>query len=171
MTTSRPISSRTLVRPLLQVILILSSTEFFHNHCFLSHAFQHPLLSPLANKKPNLKQDPSWCPTNLALPSLLTAACLFTAVLPAFASDVPPQPSITQCAKSSTSNSMNCVSTASIKQLDLYMPPWTFPDNMSAAEVMARLKGAATNDIHISIVNEQDNYLKLSAIRKFSTDT
>jgi uncharacterized protein (DUF1499 family) len=64
----------------------------------------------------------------------------------------------------------NCISTASVKQLDLYMPPWTFPDNISIAEAMARLKGAISEDLKLSIEEQTETFLRVKAIRGFSTD-
>lgn len=65
---------------------------------------------------------------------------------------------------------VNCVSTSSVRQVDLYMPPWTIPDGMSKEEVMARLKGAIRSDPTLSITEETPKYLKVKATRNFSTD-
>ena len=55
--------------------------------------------------------------------------------------------SIVPCPKKATSGTpANCVSTASVKQLDLYAAPWTWPDGLSVDEVAARLKGSIATD-------------------------
>ena len=64
----------------------------------------------------------------------------------------------------------NCVSTASIKKVDLYAPPFSIPEGMSSGEAMARLKGAISVDKSLSIQKETNNYLKVTATRKFNTD-
>jgi len=57
-----------------------------------------------------------------------------------------------------------CVSTANVRQLDLYAPPWTF--DASASEVMSRLKGAVVTDPNCEIVQQEgDRYLKVEAKR------
>ena len=78
---------------------------------------------------------------------------------------------ITACVVSAKGSSGNCVSTASVRQLDLYSPPWTFPESMSQAEAMARLKGAiVSTDTSMVIEQEAANYLRVKAPRNFATD-
>lgn len=78
-------------------------------------------------------------------------------------------PSIPPCVKPISGNS-NCVSTASVRQVDLYMPPWTFPDSMSSDEAMARLKGVVNSDPKLEIVGQSDSYLKVQGTRNLGTD-
>jgi uncharacterized protein (DUF1499 family) len=66
--------------------------------------------------------------------------------------------------KCSTSSKSPCVSTANVKQLDLYLPPWTFEGPVN--EVMSRLKGAIVTDTTCQIVKQDGNrYLKAEAKR------
>jgi uncharacterized protein (DUF1499 family) len=74
------------------------------------------------------------------------------------------------CKKPQGGAPANCVSTASVKQLDLYMSPWTYPEGMPVDEVMARLKGAVSTDIKLEVVEQKENYLKVKAIRNFAID-
>jgi uncharacterized protein (DUF1499 family) len=69
--------------------------------------------------------------------------------------------------KCSTSSKFPCVSTASVKNLDMYLPPWTFSSSQySATEVMSRLKGALTADPSCQIIQQEGNqYLKAQAKR------
>lgn len=69
--------------------------------------------------------------------------------------------------KCSTSSKFPCVSTANVKNLDLYLPPWTFSSSQySAAEIMSRLKGALTADQSCQIIEQEGNeYLKAQAKR------
>jgi len=79
--------------------------------------------------------------------------------------------SISACTKAQDSNAAtNCVSTANVRQVDLYMPPWTFPSSMPLDEVMGRLKGAILTDIKLTVEEQSENYLRVSAIRNFATD-
>lgn len=69
-----------------------------------------------------------------------------------------------------TSSKKACVSTANVRNLDLYIPPWTF--DRPVDEVMSRLKGAIVADPSTDIVKQDGNqYLKATAERKdlFST--
>lgn len=64
-----------------------------------------------------------------------------------------PAYSITKCDVSS--KSPTCVSTSNVRQLDLYVPPWTF--NTNADEAMARLKGAIEAEPLNTIVSSEDS--------------
>ena len=66
--------------------------------------------------------------------------------------------------KCSTTSKNPCVSTSNVRQLDMYMPPWTF--DVSEAEAMSRLKGAIKADPACEIVTQEGNsYLKVQASR------
>jgi len=82
--------------------------------------------------------------------------------------------SITACPKPSSSGAaVNCVSTASVKDMSLYMPPWTIPPEMSPAEAKARLKGAIVTNRskdNWSILVDTDRYLKVQATRFGAVD-
>ena len=70
-----------------------------------------------------------------------------------------------------TSGPANCVSTASVKQVDLYAAPWTWSDeSVSADVVFARLKGAIAADSSLEIVEKEDLALTVRADRKFAVD-
>jgi uncharacterized protein (DUF1499 family) len=75
-----------------------------------------------------------------------------------------------KCRKPEGGAPANCISTASVKQVDLYMPPWTYPAGMPVDEVMARLKGAVSTDMKLEVMEEKENYLKVKAIRNFAID-
>ena len=80
--------------------------------------------------------------------------------------------SITPC-ETVSDGPINCVSTRNIKQIDLYMPPWTYPSGMSSQEAMGRLKGALqATDRGITIVEETESTLRVRAPRprNFATD-
>jgi uncharacterized protein (DUF1499 family) len=78
--------------------------------------------------------------------------------------------SIAKCVPGSKSA---CVSTANVKNLDLYLPPWTFDDSRySQAEVMSRLKGAIVSDSSCQIMKQDGSkYLKVEAKRNDIFDT
>lgn len=80
-------------------------------------------------------------------------------------------PAISPCQRSTDPSvaTTNCVSTASVRQLDLYMPPWTF-NGMTKEEVVARLRGVIASDSTMMLVVDQPNYLKAQASRNFCTD-
>jgi len=99
-----------------------------------------------------------------AVGALLTGS-LLSRVAPASAEE----PTLA-CRKPAGNSPSNCVSTASVRQVDLYMPPWTYPQNMPADEVLARLKGAASTDVHLQVAEQKENYLKINAIRNFAID-
>lgn len=62
------------------------------------------------------------------------------------ASTTAPSPiTIQLCVRNEPGVPTNCVSTANVRQYDLYSPPWTFASSISASEVLARLKGAIQN--------------------------
>lgn len=107
------------------------------------------------------------CGTSLGLPAI---ASTFLSS-PAFASDQQEQNDIVatataerrrlrRCDKSSA-----CISTASVKQIDSYSPPWTF--ECSWDEAYARLKGTIFSDSTLRIIESDADagYLKAIADR------
>lgn len=114
--------------------------------------------------------QPSWmsrsteCSRRQALVGI--GACLAAAGTPSSA-QAEPIATIPPCPPSNK----HCISTSSVRQVDLYMPPWTYPPSMSAQEVVARLKGACQADIHLAVQEEGTNYLRLQATRNFASDT
>jgi uncharacterized protein (DUF1499 family) len=68
------------------------------------------------------------------------------------------------------STSSNCISTASVRQLQLYMPPWIYPDEMLPQEVLARLKGAISTDNMMTIAEQTDTAVLCKATRNFAVD-
>jgi uncharacterized protein (DUF1499 family) len=80
-------------------------------------------------------------------------------------------PTISPCQRSTDPSvpTTNCVSTASVRQLDMYMPPWTF-NGMTKQEVVARLRGAIASDSSMMLLVDHPNYLKAHASRNFYTD-
>lgn len=77
------------------------------------------------------------------------------------------QRSIEGCSKNSNGKIANCVSTSNIKELDSYLPPWTF--EVSPDEAFARLKGAIVSDssLEITEIDQDARYIKLDAQRNF----
>jgi len=72
--------------------------------------------------------------------------------------------SITACKIVGGGKPTNCVSTASVRQVDCYAPPWTF--EVSADEAMARLKGVIASDPSLELVEEvSPSYLKVTSNR------
>jgi uncharacterized protein (DUF1499 family) len=81
---------------------------------------------------------------------------------PASAPPQSPSNSIKKCP--TTPGAGVCVSTSNVRQIDLYMPPWTF--SLSPDEVMSRLKGSIVADPACEIVDQDGNiYLKAQAKR------
>lgn len=79
--------------------------------------------------------------------------------------------SIASCVKPSTGGPANCVSTASVKQVDLYMAPWTWPEGVAVDEVVGRLKGVIDADPALTLVEQRDSrYFRVRAARNFNTD-
>lgn len=78
---------------------------------------------------------------------------------------------IKACVKPAEGGPSNCVSTASVKQVDLYISPWTWPDGISADEVAGRLKGAIASDSTLTLEEQRENrYFRTRAVRNFCTD-
>jgi uncharacterized protein (DUF1499 family) len=82
--------------------------------------------------------------------------------------------SISPCSRPTNGGGANCVSTASVKQVDLFISPWTWAEGISAEEVIGRLKGAIATDGTLSLVGQ--NYVdgryicRVRAARNFCTD-
>jgi uncharacterized protein (DUF1499 family) len=57
--------------------------------------------------------------------------------------------------KCSAASKIPCVSTSNVRNLDLYLPPWTY--TTSADDVMYRLKGAVIADPTCSIIQQDGN--------------
>ena len=71
---------------------------------------------------------------------------------------------ITACRVVASGKPTNCVSTASVRQVDCYEPPWTF--EVSAEEAMARIKGVVAADPSLTLVEEvSPTYLKVTTNR------
>ena len=98
--------------------------------------------------------------------------------------------SIESCRRSTSSSNgnNNCVSTASVKQVDLFMLPWSWPESISSDEVISRLKGVVAADQTLSLIdasttttitnnnnnnnnnNNQNYYVRIRAARNVCTD-
>mmetsp|Transcript_30486 Transcript_30486/g.34748 ORF Transcript_30486/g.34748 Transcript_30486/m.34748 type:complete len:230 (-) Transcript_30486:286-975(-) len=65
--------------------------------------------------------------------------------------------------------SANCVSTASVKQLECYVAPWTFEVSASEAQKTLRTFFIADPDIYEAIYEEK-NYIRVNAIRGLAKD-
>ena len=102
---------------------------------------------------------------SIASASLLLAGCLVSnppmaiaeddGTAPSTVSSRPGSYSITKCP---TNSKIPCVSTANVRNLDLYLPPWTY--TTTSEEAMARLKGAIVSDSSCEII-QQDGYDRL----------
>jgi len=74
---------------------------------------------------------------------------------------------ITPCLRRGGGKNTNCISTANVRQLDLYSPPWTF--NVTPEEAMARLKGIVDSDPTLERVvdnNSEPYYMRVTVNRK-----
>ncbi|GKY95708.1 hypothetical protein MPSEU_000531600 [Mayamaea pseudoterrestris] len=82
-------------------------------------------------------------------------------------------PNIAACATTAStdgsSTSTNCVSTASVRNIDFYMVPWTYPDTMSTPEVLARLKGLIQSDSTMTLESIGETYVSATASRNLGT--
>ena len=83
--------------------------------------------------------------------------------------------SIVSCG-TSTGSSSNCVSTASVKQVDLFMLPWTWPESISSDEVISRLKGVVASDQTLSVIDStkvpsgENYFFRIHAARNICRD-
>ena len=126
------------------------------------------------NTQPLLYSRQSWLQS-----AVMTSAALIAG--PAFADDetptdtttLPPPAPVTKKSieKCSTSSKYPCVSTSNVKNLDLYLPPWTYDTTQyKPAEVLARIKGAILTDGTAQILpsdneDEAKYYLKAQVKR------
>lgn len=65
-----------------------------------------------------------------------------------------------------TRNHPNCVSTASVKNVAMYAPPWTYRGD----QILARLKGSIAEDPTLTLTESTDHSLLVTATRQFGTD-
>lgn len=100
---------------------------------------------------------------------LLSAALVCLNPWPASASEVTGNPPLISPCPIKESG-VSCISTASVRQLDLYMPPWTFSNDVTTDEALARLKAAIQSDSRLSLIEQGDLYLRVRASRTFATD-
>ena len=93
--------------------------------------------------------------------AILSSVLLPTASLADDDADLKPPRSIQACSR----DAKNCVSTANIKQIDLYSPPWTF--EVSPDEAFARIKGVLKSDDSyvITEVDDEARYIRAYAQR------
>jgi uncharacterized protein (DUF1499 family) len=135
----------------------------------------HPQQSSLRNNKhiSQLSASVSSDNNNLSrkdwLNSVLSSALLIPAISNA-EDEVTEQaaasiPSIEKC---DVGSNIPCVSTANVRQLDLYSPPWTF--TCSSEEAMTKLKRAIVTDLSNEVVQQIDSsYLKVKGKRGISS--
>jgi uncharacterized protein (DUF1499 family) len=89
----------------------------------------------------------------------------------AFAADETTVNSIVPCKKDPGGSAANCVSSASVRQVDLYVAPWTWIEGTSVEEVVGRLKGAIESDSSLTMTQNNDNrYFRVKASRNFAVD-
>ncbi|KAL3944233.1 MAG: hypothetical protein SGBAC_001676 [Bacillariaceae sp.] len=133
---------------------------------------------PYHATQPNLYSRQSWLQaaamTSMSLIAGSNVAFAEDAEDDAAAPSTPPAPvakptkSIEKC---STSSKYPCVSTSNVKNLDLYLPPWTYDaSRYNSIQVLARIKGALTADPTCQILpaeNDEDAkyYLKAQVKR------
>ena len=80
-----------------------------------------------------------------------------------------PSYSIVQCVRPKKGQPPNCVSTANVRQVDLYAAPWTFQG--TGDEAVARIKGVIATDPTLKLVAEDSRYLRVKAERTTVLDT
>lgn len=109
-------------------------------------------------------------PTQTRSHFLLSTAtsCLGTLLLTPTPSSAAAERTIAEC-PSSQSSKGTCISTASIKQIDNYSPPWTF--QCSPDEAFARLKGAIAADpiITVTELDAAARYVRVEVQRNLYT--
>lgn len=111
----------------------------------------------------NNNDEQSMSRTDFISTTLLSLGTLFVNGQPSFAAENN-EKQITACKVTGGGKPTNCVSTASVKQVDCYAPPWTF--QVSVDEAMARLKGVIASDSSLTLVEEvSPTYLKISTNR------
>lgn len=155
-----------------QQVLVLSCLIALAPTCVYGFAFcqsrHHATTARYANdgnnenEKSNVSRSDfmSTCLTSLGTS---TAAILFKSA-PALASEH----EISECKMSTSGGPTNCISTASVKLVSCYSPPWTF--EVPPSEAMARLKGVVATDPTLELLEEDDGYLKVRATRNLVTD-
>jgi uncharacterized protein (DUF1499 family) len=102
-----------------------------------------------------------------------------TASITTTSSSVVVVPRIEACVSNNSNN--NCVSTASVKQVDMFMLPWTWSESITVNEVVSRLKGILASDQTLSLMesttiqdsknnNNEYYYFRIQAARNVCTD-
>jgi len=97
-------------------------------------------------------------PSEIGTPSsstTVTVTTKATATAPAPQSQSSELYSISKCGVSNGKKNPVCISTANVRQLDLYSAPWTFQS--TGEEAMARLKSAVEDNVLNTIVLEEQN--------------
>jgi len=158
---------------MLQSYILLAATAFLT----ISRSFGYSQncdgsSRPVLHEPPSGKLTPEPNPSRrqwLVQLAIVTAATPIIGDSVAFAeeTDSPPSYSIQKCSRESKAP---CASTANVRNLDQYLPPWTF--DRSPEEVMSRLKGAVGADSNCQILQQDGSqYLKVAANRNdlFST--
>ena len=158
MTPTMAISMRTLITLVLMLVTFVTLAEGFS------------ILSPSVKDYCSSAPYSLSCLSRLEFLSVVfvgsSMACCD--VRPANADDVEGgDASITPC-KVEVGGPTNCVSTASVRQVGCYAPPWTF--QVSPEEAMARLKGVLISDSSYNVEQVTTDYIRVSTVRGLVTD-
>ena len=149
-----------------------------------SHPYQHGVRTS-SDKSDRIFDDPTLHHRHILSSLAGTAATVallvlfFSTALPVSAAAVDQQPAassassttaqsygISACVKPANGVPINCVSTSSVRQVDLYMAPWTWPDGTSVDEVVGRIKGVVDADPTLQLVEQRDQrYFRVRAAR------
>jgi uncharacterized protein (DUF1499 family) len=163
------INMRFLIHNLFILSLILSTSAWAPSPA----GPKPPLRASAADGGGNESQSQSVTRRNIfasAISTISLASIISLSPSPAAAEDSV-APSIVACAAPLDGSAVNCVSTSSVRQLDLYMTPWTYADTMSSAEVLARLKGLIQSDSSLTLLGDGDLWVSASASRNLGTCT
>jgi uncharacterized protein (DUF1499 family) len=156
--TAMVVSARSLAVVAFLVVMFVTLVEGFTVRCTPSRKDRS--FSPLYLSF----KEPSLLPRHEFFSSIAVLGTM-TFVRPAANADDDdvPSTSIAAC-KVVAGVPTNCVSTASIKQVDCYAPPWTF--QVSPEEAMARLKGVLVADSSFSVEEVlHNNYIRARCSR------
>mmetsp|Transcript_24032 Transcript_24032/g.25779 ORF Transcript_24032/g.25779 Transcript_24032/m.25779 type:complete len:337 (+) Transcript_24032:46-1056(+) len=94
-------------------------------------------------------------PSEIGTPSSSTTTQATATTAPQSQSQSSELYSISKCGVSNGKKNPVCISTANVRQLDLYSAPWTFQS--TGEEAMARLKSAVEDNVLNTIVLEEQN--------------
>lgn len=161
------VSSRPAALPILSLFLLVVFTDAFTPGLLSRHhdVARTASSTQLHATKPDNRNRPRVSRKDFVSTSILSLGSFLINRQSALAQDADVMmPTITACKVVPSGKPTNCVSTASVRQVDCYAPPWTF--EVSPDEAMARLKGIIASDPSLTLVQEvSPSYLVVSCNR------